>query len=310
MTDLGWGFSAVGLTAGGVNRMSAGLAKNQPSMAAAGLSMISIAPILAFHSSVSVRTAFLVAKALLFTGVAGRNKNLFEREPGEPVRELDMRPLYSLAALNSLVPEQASRRQVKLAQAYLRRAVETLRFIVADQAHAVHKTVVTLAQPVTAPVQTIKGIGSASHQLWAFLQGRRADAPDVLKPSSTQNQVGACLMYLGGIPMLILEGEYPVVDAIGSKLIAAGTLTSLSSIFLEGFRRKDIAGKAVLVGIPTMVAGTAALQTQLGMALHDAGIAIMDNFFRAEAQGTAQYKDEQPQKDPPKEQPIAQPKEA
>ncbi len=291
MSDLGWGLSAVGLTAGGINRLSAGLVKKQPSMAAAGLGMVSIAPILAFHSSVGVRTAFLVAKALLFTGVAGRNRNLFERNPGETPRELDMSPLYSISALRSLVPENASHRHIKLARAYLHRGLETLKFIAVDQYQTVRKTVVTLSKPLISPIQTTKAIGSNGSQLWQFLRGTRTEVPDALKPSSTQNQVGACLMYLGGIPMLILEGAYPLVDAIGAKLIAAGTLTSLSSVFLEGFRRKDFSGKAVLVGIPTMVAGTAALQTQLGMALHDAGIAVMDNYFRAEAHGTAKFKE-------------------
>ena len=279
---LGWTLGAIGTLTGGINGLSAGYSSKQPSMALGSIGQILAAPILVADPTVSARAALMTAIALFITGFANKMRNDFGLRPGEAPRELDMSPLVHKQALEQLVGNDDPS-AMQLARAWAAQASKTLRFVGGDQVLMLTHGAKSIGHAAIHPKETLARQKKAIAQFSQFVRRRRKEMPDFMKPSATQGQVGAMLMYLGSVPLLFLSGSIPVITDIGTKLIAAGSLTENTSLFAVGMNDGKFPARALLIGVPMMTLGNAELHTDAGAAATMLASATYANFFRSVA---------------------------
>ena len=264
LVTLGWTLGGAGLLAGKINVMAAGKTGKQPSMVLGGLWGMGVATWLMFDPTLPVRTAFLTASALLISGYANKVRNDFGLKNGEKPREFDMRPLYSPKVLRALTGDENAS-GAKLLRAWVKQLKAMSLFVAEDHALMVKDSGKAIARFVRNPKTNFKP------REW-------------LKPSALQNRLGAMLIYAGGVPLLIMNGNTSAVEQAAHALIATGSLTADLSLFAVGKEKKGALGKAMMVGVLATNAGIAGFNTTAGAGLSMTGNATVDYYFAKEAE--------------------------
>jgi hypothetical protein len=300
LTQLGWTFTATGSLMGCINGISLGYRYQQPSMVLAALSNMIASPILMIQPSVSLRAAMLLMGGPWMLGFANHVRNtLAQKEEGRGeggvtnsnIRQFDMAPLISRQALQKSLLEALpqgtplSVRQEILG--WLTQAAGMVKFSVVDHGQMVRdlgqglkKRVWGTPESIQNPQSPLQSIPKNPGEIpLEAKEAAKEENQGKIVPSPIQNQLGAFLMYAGSIPMLVLSGESVWVNEICTKLIAAGSLASDSSLFFSAVHEKN---KALMVGIPLRNLGGAFMHTDIGMGVNLLGRSVVQDHFRKE----------------------------
>ncbi|MBY0405938.1 MAG: hypothetical protein K2X66_18695 [Cyanobacteria bacterium] len=289
LTQLGWTFTATGSLMGCINGISLGYRYQQPSMVLAALSNMIASPILMIQPSVSLRAAMLLMGGPWMLGFANHVRNtLAQKEEGPgggvrntTIRQYDMAPLISRHALQKslleTLPQGTSLSVRQEILGWLTQAAGMVKFSVVDHGQMVNDLGQGLKKRLWGTPEPPQNPQSPPQTIPNTPEAIPVDGKIV--PSPMQNQLGAFLMYAGSIPMLVLSGESVWVNEICTKLIAAGSLASDSSLFFSAVHEKN---KALMVGIPLRNLGGAFMHTDIGMGVNLLGRSVVQDHFRKE----------------------------
>lgn len=104
---------------------------------------------------------------------------------------------------------------------------------------------------------------------------------DLTKPNADLSKFGALMSYIGALPILFLGSKNPKI--VNSKFVqitkAIAMITANLTLFNIALQRKDIKGKAPLLGVPLTVIGTALAKDSFTVGLSNLGEAIDNVFF-------------------------------
>lgn len=287
LNQLGWTLMSVGSMTGSINGLSLGLVSKQPSMALCSLISMSMAPLLLVDPSITVRSAMIFFAAPWLSGMGNKLNNEFNLKPGELPREREMAPLFRLKALREKIirqhPEKAKSPLTfrDWLGAWTTEAGETLKFVLDDQVLMLKNVGGAMGHLASSPSQLKAEARKNLEETLAFLKNQRKELPDFLKPSATQNHVGAMLIYLGSVPMLFLGGPESMVTEVCTKLTAAGGGVSDISLFMTALQQRD---KMLLVGIPLRNIGSAWMHTDLGTGATLVGRTMVQQYFVKQVQ--------------------------
>lgn len=274
LIKMGWTITSLSAMAGNFNGIALGMTYKQPSMVLASLGGMAICPFLIMDPTVSVRTAMMLLGAPWLAGMANRFRNESvrnasgnENNPNAPAPlEYDMTRLWKPEELKAWA--QAENLKGNTGILWGRYAAQGVGMILKDQ------------------VRLFETVGQSLGQLFKKKSPKRNETPptetektSLLTNSELHSRVGGVFYMLGGVPMLILGGDAPLVNAIGSKLIGAAGFLGDSALFFKAVREKD--GK-LLVGIPVRNLGGAWFHTDLGAGVSYVGRSIVQQHFRQE----------------------------
>jgi hypothetical protein len=294
---MGWTITSLSAMAGNFNGIALGMTYKQPSMVLASLGGMAICPFLIMDPTVSVRTAMMLLGAPWLAGMANRFRNESVRNasgkeqnnPNAPVAlEYDMTRLWKPDELKAWATAQNLNGNNGVL--WGRYAAHGVGIVLKDQ------------------VRLFETVGQSLGQLFKKKPPKQNEPPvtenqntSLLTNSELHSRLGGVFYMLGSIPMLILGGDAPLVNAIGSKLIGAAGFLGDSALFFKAVREKD--GK-LLVGIPVRNLGGAWFHTDLGAGVSYVGRSIVQQHFRQEVINHQKPEPQKPEQEKPKtEQP-------
>lgn len=276
LTQMGWVFTSIGSITGSINGMSLGYVYKQPGMVLASMASMMCAPLLMVDPSITLRSAMLLFGGPWLAGMGNRVKNEYSLEKGEAPREFDMAPLIDRKALEQLASGGKPMGLGGRIKSWLGHSGRMVRFVAGDQVVMVKSLATSFTQIRSKEKRKAE---EEKRRNLASISGQMEQSLAQLKPSSTQNYVGAMLTYVGSVPMLFVGGSMPAVTEICTKLNALGGLCADSSLLMTAIKEKE---KWLLVGIPMRVAGNAFMHTDIGTGVNLIGRVAVQNYFRKE----------------------------
>jgi hypothetical protein len=294
LIQMGWTITSLSAMAGNFNGIALGMTYKQPSMVLASLGGMAICPFLIMDPSVSVRTAMMLLGAPWLAGMANRFRN--ESSPNTPVPlepdllEYDLTWLWKPDELKAWAKAENIHGNTGLLWGHY--AAHGVGMVLKDQ------------------VRLFDSVGHGFGQLFKKKSPKQNETPSTVNESTSlltnselHSRLGGVFYVLGGVPMLFLGGDAPLVNAIGSKLIGAAGFLGDSALFVKAVREKD--GK-LLLGIPVRNLGGAWFHTDLGAGVSYVGRSIVQQHFRQEVMKTqkiVQNKTAQPTEPPQQKAP-------
>lgn len=287
---LGWIAVTAGSLMGTLNGMAAGVRQKQPSMTLGSLIQTATLPLLVIDPTIPVRAAFFAAAALFTSGLSNKIKNDYASSETTGFREWDLEPLWNAKQLSDLTQSDPS------LKSWLNYLKNTTGFVVEDQKNLVLTSATmakNLLQHPTTPYKNMRQFLKDWHQA----EQKSTVLP---KPNHQLMKLGAMLTYAGSVPILFLAGRSDLIQQVGSALIASGTLTNNSTLFMLGASESGLHHKSLMVGIPLNVAGTAFMANDIGMGVSLLGGAGISNYFAhlAHTQSPSSQSDELTEKMP------------